>query len=79
MTRLASETSLYAEVFDEHGRLRVSVPCVRCGYDLRTQPRDARCPECGHAVRQTLPHVSRDLPGPPRGQPPDGARSASDG
>ncbi len=30
------------------------LPCVHCGYNLRTQAASSRCPECGAAVRDTL-------------------------
>ncbi len=34
------------------------VPCYGCGYNLRTRPLDADCPECGLAVSETLdPHI----------------------
>ena len=48
-----SEASGASRVFawkDADGRLTVPVPCERCGYDLRTQRLDARCPECGTPV-----------------------------
>ena len=28
--------------------------CIGCEYNLRTQPLDAACPECGRSVRETL-------------------------
>ena len=31
-----------------------SLPCVCCGYNLRTLPSAGRCPECGSAVELTL-------------------------
>src|SRR5687768_4467917 len=30
------------------------LPCRRCRYNLRTQPTDGRCPECGTRVAVTL-------------------------
>ncbi len=32
------------------GRVTNDLPCVRCGYNLRTLAIDAVCPECGHSV-----------------------------
>src|SRR5688500_47629 len=29
------------------------VPCVDCGYNLRTMPMGGRCPECGRDVRSS--------------------------
>ena len=37
------------------------IPCARCGYNLRTQIPDGRCPECGAAVEEALRrYVSAD-------------------
>ena len=36
------------------------VPCYGCGYNLRTQPLDGDCPECGLAVSETLDPVVID-------------------
>src|SRR5205809_4798511 len=30
------------------------LPCDRCGYDLRAHPHDAKCPECGLPVAESL-------------------------
>src|SRR5439155_22890930 len=40
------------------------VHCVRCDYNLRMQPIDGRCPECGAAIVQTLnfPRLARSAP-----------------
>ena len=34
--------------------LQADVPCVHCGYDLRTHAPDALCPECGAPVAHSL-------------------------
>jgi hypothetical protein len=40
------------------------VPCMACGYNLRTQSPAGVCPECGRPVRETLdfPHLRRGAP-----------------
>ena len=40
MTNAAVETS-------------VDLPCHVCGYDLRAQPQDGQCPECGTSVAES--------------------------
>jgi hypothetical protein len=30
--------------------IETDLPCAQCGYNLRTQPADGRCPECNHPV-----------------------------
>lgn len=35
------------------------LPCARCGYDLRAQPRDGTCPECGAPVADALANPLR--------------------
>ncbi|MEM8782682.1 MAG: hypothetical protein AAGE65_07460 [Planctomycetota bacterium] len=39
---------------DASERIEHALPCRRCGYDLRTQRKDGRCPECGDAVTNTV-------------------------
>ncbi|UCE59921.1 MAG: hypothetical protein JSU63_21055 [Phycisphaerales bacterium] len=34
--------------------LAIDVPCISCGYNLRTLSVSGDCPECGHTVRETL-------------------------
>ena len=40
---------------DDARRVRIDLPCLSCTYNLRTQPADGVCPECGHAVVNSLP------------------------
>ncbi|MCX5658192.1 MAG: hypothetical protein NTW19_00535 [Planctomycetota bacterium] len=35
---------------DAQGLLAAEIPCAACGYNLRLQPPEGSCPECGHAV-----------------------------
>jgi hypothetical protein len=39
---------------DADGRVAKDLACIQCGYNLRTLHREARCPECGLAVRRSL-------------------------
>jgi len=39
---------------DESNRIAGDVPCAKCGYNLRGQPADALCPECGAHVSDAL-------------------------
>lgn len=39
---------------DDDGRLAESIPCRRCGYDLRGLDPDGRCPECRTAVARSI-------------------------
>lgn len=41
-------------LLDASRRLTVPFPCAQCGYDLRMQPIDGRCPECGRPVRTSV-------------------------
>jgi hypothetical protein len=39
---------------DEAGRVAVDLPCLGCGYNLRTMLPEGLCPECGTDVGRTL-------------------------
>lgn len=41
--------------------IATDLPCVDCGYNLRTQPRDGRCPECATPVLHSLRAGSFDF------------------
>lgn len=53
-TEAESACSGPAAVVDADGRLIGDVPCVRCGYNLRTQAQDGVCPECTTPVTAAL-------------------------
>ena len=38
---------------DHTGSTPVDLPCHVCGYDLRAQPGDGKCPECGASVAES--------------------------
>ncbi|MAX22936.1 MAG: hypothetical protein CMJ19_00410 [Phycisphaeraceae bacterium] len=40
-------------VLDEQNRIDEDLPCIGCGYLLRSMSPDGDCPECGKAVSQT--------------------------
>ena len=42
------------QLVDEHGRIALGCPCIRCGYNLRGLPMDINCPECGCPVNRTI-------------------------
>jgi hypothetical protein len=37
----------------------VDLPCVRCGYNLRTRRAEERCPECGESVAASFPYAKK--------------------
>src|SRR5438128_2549555 len=39
---------------DAEGRVCVDAVCLGCGYNLRSLPEDAVCPECAQPVRRSL-------------------------
>jgi hypothetical protein len=39
---------------DTSSRIRGTLPCISCGYDLNTRTLDSRCPECGAAIGDSL-------------------------
>jgi hypothetical protein len=46
--------------------LSSDIPCIRCGYNLRSMAVDSRCPECGSAIADSLvprplAHVDRKV------------------
>jgi len=43
-----------ARVLDANACVAADLPCVLCGYNLRTLSEDAVCPECARAVRDSL-------------------------
>lgn len=51
--RAVSDSAAVAPV-DAGGQIVVDLSCARCGYNLRYQPRDGRCPECATPVAASL-------------------------
>lgn len=51
MSRGESETAW----IDAHGRVALDWACLGCGYNLRTRPVSAVCPECGVPVAHSAP------------------------
>jgi hypothetical protein len=49
---------------DAEGVVVADVPCIGCGYNLRSLSRDANCPECGKAVVASLRHDDLALADP---------------
>ncbi len=50
MSRAATTTVTIGPILDKERCLAVNIGCTGCGYNLRSQPLDGRCPECGRAV-----------------------------
>lgn len=48
----ATESDLHLTL-DRSGRLAQSLPCVRCGYDLRGLAPHGACPECGEEIARS--------------------------
>jgi len=51
---MESQRPPMVELVDEDGRVAVDLPCVACGYNLRTLRVDGVCPECSAAVEPSL-------------------------
>ena len=51
---MASNTGSDLVQFDPAGRIGQDVPCIQCGYNLRTLLAEQACPECGQPVAQSL-------------------------
>ena len=53
---MSTETSTKSPIADDLSQMAVamSLPCARCGYDLRSLAADTDCPECGEPVRLTV-------------------------
>ena len=39
--------------YDDDGRIDQDLPCLKCGYNLRSLLDDGQCPECGHSVYES--------------------------
>lgn len=46
--------TLPADYVDEAGCVHVDAYCSKCGYNLKRLSREARCPECGRAVEDSI-------------------------
>jgi len=51
---MGSKTPLRPDVVDADERVALDLPCVACGYNLRTLRVDSVCPECAAPVEQSL-------------------------
>ena len=51
MVRTESQKDREAEDLYRDRRIRESIYCAKCGYNLRTLPRDYICPECGNPFK----------------------------
>lgn len=56
---MAAETRLKSPIAEKLTEMRVSIslPCARCGYDMRGLAADGDCPECGEPIRLTIIEV----------------------
>ncbi|RMF84182.1 MAG: hypothetical protein D6744_03530 [Planctomycetota bacterium] len=43
-----------AQLIDADDRIDADLACAGCGYNVRSLPRDGRCPECGHSVDDSV-------------------------
>ncbi len=49
----ADQLQSFSQILDDTGHVATDLPCVKCGYNLRTLAAESRCPECGHPVRES--------------------------
>ncbi len=59
-------------LLDESGHIGMDLPCVGCGYNLRSLDPDGCCPECGAVVRKSM--TPRETPKPQTHEPFDFVR-----
>jgi hypothetical protein len=51
---VTAPTEPVTPALDAEGRVAADIPCVRCGYNVRTLPATGVCPECAHPVAWSL-------------------------
>ncbi len=50
------ETPQQSVTVAEVARVGIDLPCISCGYNLRSLPMSGRCPECNSAIESALHH-----------------------
>lgn len=49
-----NDSRLLSSLVMEPNLVPILLPCTECGYNLRMQPKNSRCPECGEEVARSL-------------------------